>query len=65
MDANDGFEVFEATAALELSADMAVDPASGAATPADTAPRAAAAPPAVDMDTGISASSQLAASAAG
>ena len=40
----------------QRGADMAVDPALGAATPAHTAPSAVTAPPAVDMDTGTGAS---------
>ena len=40
----------------QRAADMAVVPAPGAATPADTAPRAATAPPVTDMDRGTGAS---------
>ena len=57
VDASDSFEVHERTAASELGAHIAADPAPGAATSAGTAPPAATAPPAVDMDTGVSASS--------
>ena len=57
MDASDGFEIHERTAASEPGAHIAADPVPGAATSAGTAPPAAAVPPAVDMDTGVSASS--------
>ena len=57
MDASDGFEIDARTAASELGGHVAADPPPGAATSAGTAPPAATAPPAVDMDTGVSASS--------
>ena len=57
MDASDSFGVYERTAASGLGAHIAADPTPDAATFAGTAPPAATVPPAVDMGTGVSASS--------